>query len=165
MKFPSDIPTAVTNREAAKLADLASGGVILELGAQFGFSTIVMSETAKRVHSVDTHQGDTDAGYLNSLPAYVQNLLFYGARNVVTHVGSFDEVLPLFKAESFDGCFLDGSHDLDSVLRDTFYAMQLVKHGGWLAWHDYGRYDVEEAVNSLADLKLNVVDFLAWARI
>jgi predicted O-methyltransferase YrrM len=165
--FPNDIPTALSNAEATQLQELAAGGCILELGAQYGFSTIVLAGTARVVHSVDWHQGDSMAGHVNSRTDYFCNLNRYAGNNIVTHVGRFEDLLPLFAGGVFDGCFLDGEHDLDSVRRDSALAMPLVKPNGWFAWHDYGRPGcaVAAVVGALADShcrKLEVVDSLAW---
>jgi predicted O-methyltransferase YrrM len=162
------IPSAVTPAETAQLEELARGGLVLELGAHFGYSTIALAQAARKVHSVDWHQGDSMAGHMNSLEAYFTNLRRHSVANVVTHVGRFEDVLPLLQPHSFDGCFLDGEHDRASVERDTMLAMTLVRHGGWFAWHDYGRFEVAEVVDALLGVlrpKLQRVDFLAWLRI
>jgi glycosyltransferase involved in cell wall biosynthesis len=39
----------------------------------------------------------------------------------------------------FDGCFLDAQHDTASVEADLALALPLVRPGGWIAFHDYGR--------------------------
>ncbi|MGH7483990.1 MAG: class I SAM-dependent methyltransferase [bacterium] len=162
MKFPTDIPTAVTSKEAAKLADLAYGGTVLELGAHFGFSTIVMADVANRVHSVDWHQGDPHAGLGNSLATFLDNLDSYGVRSRVTvHMGRFEHVLPTMRTGYFDGCFFDGSHDYDSIVEDIDLAYRLVRPGGWLAFHDYGRFDVSRALENTISVPLTVIDSLA----
>jgi len=118
-EFAGAIPTALTSAEAAQLRILACDGLVLELGAQYGASTIVLAQAAHWVHSVDWHQGDSMAGHMNSLEAYFTNLRRAGVANVVSHIGRFDEVLSLFESYRFDGCFLDGEHDRASVERDT----------------------------------------------
>jgi len=159
------IPTALTAPETAQLQKLARGGTVLELGAHFGYSTIALAQVATRVHSVDWHQGDSMAGHMNSLEAYFTNLRRHGAPNVVTHVGRFEDVLPLFRDMAFDGVFIDGEHDRVSVARDTDLARRLVAPGGWLAWHDFGRFEVGAGI---ADgmgawpIDLRQVDWLAW---
>lgn len=167
-----DVQTAVTPAETMQLQELARGGVVLELGAHFGYSTIALARTARRVHSVDWHQGDSMAGHMNSLEAYFTNLRRYAVTNVVAHVGRFEDALPLFQLASFDGCFLDGEHDRASVQRDTDLALNLVRRGGWFAWHDYGRFEVADVVDGVADdlahmhpKPIHRVDFLAWVRL
>lgn len=144
---PDDVPSAVTAEEAARLATLASGGDVLELGAQYGFSTIILAQAARRVTSVDWHQGDASIAAMGGGPAdtweaYRANLARYGvAGKVDARRGRFSEVLPaLAKAGAlFDGVFLDAQHDSAAVQADLELALPLVRPGGWVAFHDYGR--------------------------
>jgi len=147
--IPDDIPTAVTGEEAAKLASLASGGDVLELGAQYGFSTVILAQAARRVTSVDWHQGDASIEAVagveecpDTWEPYLANLARYGvAAKVDARRGRFADVLPaLAKAGAlFDGCFLDAQHDAESVAADLALALPLIRPGGWVAFHDYGR--------------------------
>lgn len=144
---PDDVPSAVTSDEAARLATLASGGDVLELGAQYGFSTIILAQAARRVTSVDWHQGDASIAAMGGGPAdtweaYRANLARYGvAGKVDARRGRFSDVLPaLAKAGAlFDGVFLDAQHDAAAVQADLELALPLVRAGGWVAFHDYGR--------------------------
>jgi predicted O-methyltransferase YrrM len=166
--FPADIPTAITKREAAKLADLADGGVVLELGAHYGFSTIVLAATAAHVVSIDWHEGDNNVGSLgSSYTIYMANLVRYGvAGRVAPVVRRFEDVLPEMAAVQaspiFDGCFIDGEHEEESVRRDLSLVLPLMKPGGWLALHDYGGAYV--GVKRVADEFgiEGVIDTLAW---
>ena len=55
---PADIATSMSEMELDKLADLAQGKRVLEIGARVGASTVAMARVAESVHSVDWHQGD-----------------------------------------------------------------------------------------------------------
>jgi glycosyltransferase involved in cell wall biosynthesis len=146
---PDDIPSAVTGEEAAKLASLASGGDVLELGAQYGFSTVILGQAARRVTSVDWHQGDASiaamgGGCPDTWEPYLANLARYGvAGKVDARRGRFADVLPALARQGvlFDGVFLDAQHDTASVEADLALALPLVRPGGWVAFHDYGRSD------------------------
>ncbi|MBO0835409.1 MAG: class I SAM-dependent methyltransferase [Actinobacteria bacterium] len=152
--LPSDIPTAVKPSEADLLLQVASGGMVLECGAFYGFSTIVLAQVARRVHSVDWHRGDAHAGLVDTLPDYLENLKRYNAADrVVTHIGRFEDVLPYLRPGSFDGCFLDGQHDRASLDRDLRLIHPLIGRWGWLAVHDYGLFDVAPALE----------DFVRWS--
>jgi predicted O-methyltransferase YrrM len=162
------IPSAVTPRETTQLRSLARGGTVLELGAHFGYSTIALAQVAQIVHSVDWHQGDSMVGSMSSLEAYMGNLRRHAVTNVVTHVGRFEDVLPLFRPGQFDGVFLDGEHDAASVERDTGLMVRLVRPTGWLAWHDYGRFEVAPVVDEWAanlGREVHRVQHLAWVRV
>ena len=56
--LPEHIRTGVHPSEAFALKTMAHNKVVLEFGAQLGFSTIVMAQVARRVVSVDWHRGD-----------------------------------------------------------------------------------------------------------
>jgi len=148
--FAEDVPSAVTRDECHKLAALAEGKAVLELGAHLGRSTIALCSTARIVHSVDWHLGDIHAGHMDSLPKFIQNLAVYKLRQkVVAHVGRFADVLPLFRSGLFDLAFLDGLHQTTAVEDDTRMILPLMKPGGIIAFHDYGQrqFGVTEAVD------------------
>jgi Methyltransferase domain len=150
--LPSDIPTAVKIPEAERLQQLAAGCVVLECGAFYGFSTIVLAQVARAVHSVDWHHGDEQAGQVETLPDYLANLERYGvADRVVTHIGRFEDVLPHLRLSNFDGCFLDGQHDRASLDRDLRLVHPLIKRRSWIAVHDYGLFDVAPALHAFED--------------
>jgi predicted O-methyltransferase YrrM len=149
---PIDIPTALTASEQRCLAELARGRVVLEVGAQHGASTVAMAREAELVHSVDWHRGDPDAGEGDTLLQYWRNLHVYGVRDrVVAHVGDAVVVLPSLRPRSFAGAFLDGCHREEAVRRDIALVEPLVEPGGWLAFHDYGRFGVAPAVDELVE--------------
>lgn len=58
----------------------------------------------------------------------------------VTIVKDYSQnILPKWIAEGrkFDFCYVDGSHDAASVLRDSVLSFELLKTGGVLIWDDY----------------------------
>jgi predicted O-methyltransferase YrrM len=171
LTIPDDILTGMTAEEAAKLATLATGKDVLELGAWHGFSTVVLAQAARRVCSVDWHQGDEHAGAGDTWESYRANLARYGVTaNVDARRGRFDDVLPALAAEGvlFDGCFLDAQHDTASVEADLALALPLIRPGGFVAFHDYGRgeatghpgFGVTEAADAFG--VAGVVNHLAW---
>jgi hypothetical protein len=143
--IPPTVLTAVTGPEAEELGRLARGKTVLELGSYHGFSTIVLASVAERVYAVDWHQGDDHAGVGDSWGEFTKNLAEYpdAASRVVICRGRFEDEVPRLAAEGVrvDGAFLDGMHDEPSVSRDLALALTLVRPGGFIAWHDYGRGD------------------------
>jgi SAM-dependent methyltransferase len=126
---------------------------------------VVLARSARVVHSVDWHRGDEDAGWTDSLPVFTENLRRHGvADSVVVHVGAFDQVLSLLVPGRFDLVFVDGAHDFASVAGDVAEALRLVKPGGAMALHDWGRFEVAEAVRSVTDLPADVTDHLGVLR-
>ncbi len=135
--IPGDGPaisTSLLAEEAAALAELARGKQVLELGAGFGYSTIVMAlGGAARIHTVDLF---TTFG--TSREALEQNLAAYGVSDAVTiHQVDTSEVLGEFAKDSFDVAFVDANHEFRHEKRDVLLALNLLKPGGYLAAHDY----------------------------
>jgi predicted O-methyltransferase YrrM len=149
MTWP-EITSAVTAVESHRLAELAKGKVVLEVGSWYGYSTIVMARVAKRVHAVDWHRGDAHAGERDTLATLWANLERYAVRDrVILHVGRAQDVLPVLRPGSFDLAFLDAFHTTEAVARDAALIRPLLRRGGMLAFHDYGRFGVKEAVDAL----------------
>lgn len=163
MIYADDLPSTVTEAEARKLAELARDGMVLEMGSWYGRSTVAMASTAKRVHAVDWHHGDAQAGRAETLEPFLTALDWYEVRErVVVHIGRFEDVVPAFRANFFDFVFLDGYHEQDAVARDLKMARRVVKSGGAIACHDYGLYGVAPAVDSFGTPELT--DTLAVLR-
>ncbi|HEY3182509.1 MAG TPA: class I SAM-dependent methyltransferase [Gaiellaceae bacterium] len=163
--FAPDVASSLTEAEANLLAELARGKVALELGSWFGRSTIALASTAERVHAIDSHGGDSHTGPLSTLSSFLRNLRRYGVRDrVVVHLGDVDEVARVLAPASFDVAFVDGLHTREAVERDAQLLRPLVRDGGVIAFHDYGRYDVTEVVDALGTPE-RVVDSIAVLRV
>ena len=139
MTHPTEIPSGVSAVEADVLAELARDALVLECGSWYGFSTVVMGRTARRLYAVDWHHGDAHAGERDTLHDYMLNLARYGLTDTVqTVIGRFETVLEAFRPDYFDGAFLDGMHDAASVARDLGLVAPFVARSGcWFAIHDY----------------------------
>src|SRR4051794_29946213 len=161
--FAEEIPSAVSADECRKLAELAAGKVVLEVGSYFGRSTVAIASTASAVHSIDLHPpDDLGLGLSSTAAALVENLERYDLRHkVVLHIGFSQLILPALRRESFDLVFLDAQHEPDPVREDLQAILPLVRPEGMLAFHDYGvpgvqhhgRWDtfgVTEAVDAFA---------------
>jgi predicted O-methyltransferase YrrM len=54
-----------------------------------------------------------------------------------------------------DAVFIDGDHSKDGVEHDTLLALQCVRPGGIIIWHDYhdlGTVDVREVLNEMYEI-------------
>src|SRR5437763_12596868 len=104
--IPRNIISAVSDAEAEKLAELAEGKMVLELGSYLGFSTVVLAQRARLVHAVDWHQGDQHIGGQDTAAEFRENLRWNGLQEkVILHVGRFEDVVPAFRDHYFEFCF------------------------------------------------------------
>jgi predicted O-methyltransferase YrrM len=127
-----------------------------------GFSTIVMARPADLVVAVDHHRGDPDAGFGNTLPAFLENLQRYEVADcVIPLIADMEIAVPLLPDAYFGLVFLDASHDRLSVARDIAVCWPKLAPGGVFAFHDYGRFEVAGPVDALG-YKMTIVDSLAW---
>jgi len=145
------IDSTITADEAWRLKELAAGALVVEVGSWRGFSTVCMAQVAAFVHAVDHHLGDEQAGYDESLSYLMEALDVYDVRSkVVVHVGSSEDVLPVLPADYFDLAFHDSFHEAEAVRRDVALLRRVVRVGGFIAFHDYGLFDVKEVVDENA---------------
>jgi len=116
----TDLPDGwLSAADVKELARLAKSQTVLELGAYKGRSTVVLSEHAKYVISVDRHQGvnypeDTFTDYL---------LAVRELPNVAIVVARFEDFVPYIW--NMEMVFIDGDHDYNSVKRDIQLALDL----------------------------------------
>lgn len=126
------IYTSLTDAEAQELVRLSAGKWVLEVGAAYGYSTVLLAENAKHVDSVDPHETH------QSLDSLRSNLREYGiARRVEVHIGFSSEVLPKLRAATYDLVFIDGDHTAPGVAHDLEHALRLAAPEGVLAFHDW----------------------------
>lgn len=157
MYLPKHIPSALSDKEASVLYATCMGAKVLEIGSLFGYSTIIMAQSARVVFSVDPHEGYPEADPKSTLMEYCKNISSYKnivpiiakAENVVHHLGNFDVA------------FIDamGTYDCTKQLLD------LVKYIPTVLVHDYGHgvwNGATRAVNEICVPK--VVDTLAIIR-
>lgn len=155
----------MSEAETAELERLAAGGLVLELGAQFGHSAVHMAHTARRVVSVDWHGGDPRSGFRDTLPAYWENVRELAqAGRILPLVGRVEQALPLLRPRSFDLAFVDAGHDDWEVERDIQLSLPLLRPGGSLALHDWGWFGVSRGARRVLPPPGRVVHKLAvWA--
>jgi predicted O-methyltransferase YrrM len=160
------IRTAILADEAAALRELARGEVVLELGSQYGFSTVLMAAVAERVHAVDWHRGDDAVGHRESLSVLWDNLERFGVRDdVVLHVGANADVLGMMAPGSFGFAFHDSGHEEASVRADVAMMLPLMRPGSLIAFHDFGRYGVAAAVKATGLERVSLTSTLAVVRV
>lgn len=161
------IPTAVTPAELAALRELAADGIVLEIGSQFGASTVAMARAARLVVAVDWHRGDALAGDWDTLDDYFAALDRERVRDrVLSLVGRTEDALPLLRRRSFDFAFVDGAKDRQSLEFDASTTLELVRAGGKVAFHDFGRVaTVAEVIEDLRYEPTVACDTLAVVKV
>lgn len=166
--FAGEIVSAVVLEEIEKLGSLAEGKIVLELGAEWGRSTVALASVARMVYSVDCHLGAHRGG--DTLDTFWKNIQRYNLREkVIPIVGFGKDIEPFLKDGAFDIFFLDADHGYDAVKRDTEMFSRMVAPGGWMAFHDYGLpyFGVTQAVDEFANrigAKVEVTRTLAVLR-
>lgn len=150
--------TSLTAREGTELARLAQGKRVLEIGAAFGYSTVVMGMGgAEEVYSVDPHE--THA----SLPELSANIRRFGLEGrVMVCVGTSQSVREVRRPDGgkviperyFGMVFIDGDHTFEGVTHDLLWAREAVKpFGAVITCHDYGEATcpgVKQAIDEMA---------------
>jgi predicted O-methyltransferase YrrM len=148
-----NIKTAMTQAEAEALYELASGKVVLEVGSLLGFSTVVMAQSALEVHTIDPHRGYPADNPRPTLVPFFANLGQYGVLDkVVSHVGTYQQVLTMFKEGVFDFAFVDLSMTVDETKGAIVLAGFALRREGTLAVHDYGHPTWPAATTAVDDL-------------
>lgn len=151
--FAQDIVSAVSAEECAELSRLAEGALVIELGSDYGRSTIALASTASVVFAVDWHKGDGHAGWRDTAPDFITNITRYHVRNkIVAMIGEASLALTRLALGVFDLAFLDGFHEEATVERDIDLIWPLLKPGGVFAFHDYTvpHFGVKAAVDRFA---------------
>jgi predicted O-methyltransferase YrrM len=129
------IRTSLTEAEAARLASLARGTRVLEVGSAYGFSAITMAlGGALHVTSVDPHSWCQPP----TLPIMQFNLTEHGVEDrVELRQETFFTAAPELPEDHYGLIFLDGDHSYETVKFDFVNAKRLLHSGGVIACHDY----------------------------
>jgi hypothetical protein len=120
------------------------------IGDMLFLLNLAKGRKAKRILEVGTYRARTTyAFYLNCAEAEIisydiQKLnskyrdLLVGQSRVSLRLESFQEAEGKLKEEKpYDLIFIDGSHRLEDVVRDSLLAFQIVSAEGIIIWHDY----------------------------
>ncbi len=176
--------TSLTEREASLLRDLAVERRVIEVGAAFGFSTLLLASVAVRVWSIDPHnappatrgnynferQEDMDRYAAGTLPILTANLASAKLEDRVHVIRELSQrYLPTFAAKEADFAFIDGDHGLAAATEDLHQCERIIGKGGMIAVHDYQEAlnpEVKPAVDGwLAGRPMQLVDTLAVVQI
>lgn len=130
--FGPQIETSLTTVEATELTHLAHRRNVLEIGAAYGYSTVLMARAAAHVLSIDPHIVH------GSLDIHSGNMETYRVEDRVGRlVGPSRAMLPPLSSRQFHFIFVDGDHTAEGVEFDLAQSLRLVKTGGHIAFHDW----------------------------
>ena len=158
------IPTSLTADERNELTRLAKDATVIEIGSQFGASTITLARAARIVYAVDHHRGDPVSGEWDTLGDFMAEIDSYGVRDrVVPLVGRSEQIVGVLAPARFDLVFVDsGKETAAEVSAQASEARTLARPGGVIAFHDYGRFPViDEALLRELGPPARVIDTLA----
>ena len=144
--FPRDIPGWLTEAEGNELSRISAGKDVLEIGSYCGKSSICIAQTAKSLVCVDYWDGRATAVPVNTLDNFTKNIHDYEVDHKITTAHPDDR----FPAKSFDIAFIDGDHSREAVLADIDKALDSLKPGGLIAFHDY-QSEIDPGVTSAVD--------------
>jgi predicted O-methyltransferase YrrM len=145
------VNTSLTSTEGEMLRELARGRHVLEIGSAYGYSAIVMAQTAESVTAVDPHEGY--GAMPGSLDIMRGHLIDYDAWANVTvwQTVSSDALATLaLDGRAFGLVFIDGDHRASAVRADVAGALELLADGGVLAVHDFGEISCPDVTKVLA---------------
>lgn len=166
--FPAEIRGWLLPSEGKRLAELAAGKRVLEIGSYCGLSTVCIGRTAKHVTALDYFDGRGTPEPRDTLGEFTKNLSRYGIADKVEIESDPSSYFPV--ADSKDLVFIDGAHDYESVVDDIAIARESLAPGGLIVLHDYkhpSHPGVTEAVDELLDeggALISIHDTLAVVR-
>lgn len=143
--FPHDIKGWLTVEEGRKLADLAAGKRVLEIGSFCGRSTVCMARVAEHVTAVDFFNAVAVPFYGDYSDDFDRSMARHGVTEKVTKCRPESEI-----SGEFDFAFIDGAHDYESVRKDIEKALAVLTPDGLIAFHDY-RGGVDPGVDKAVD--------------
>lgn len=144
--FPYDILGWLLPEEGAKLAELATGKRVLEIGSFCGLSTVCMARTAEHVTAIDYFDGRGTSVRGDCRPLFDESLRRHGVTDKVTACHPEAE-LPF---DEYDLVFIDGAHDVGSVRADIKRALSVVASDGLVVFHDYS-IGIDKGVDAAVD--------------
>ncbi len=166
--FPSEIKSAVTEVEVNKLAELAQSRRVLELGTDFGRSTITMAQTARLVVTIDHCLASPFGPYPHTAIELLKNVARYDLqKKIIPIVGWGDEVGRILRSASFDMLFIDGHHTADSLSLDLRTLTHTLRENHVIAFHDYDESqfpDYKKEIDKRYKISC-VVGTVAWVEV
>lgn len=130
---------------------LPQGGIFIEVGTYHGVTVAYLADNRldSLFISIDPFPGWEGIDRLRNCAGSLEYWERNRRKNTRLLVGTLQDAEILFKPGIADIVFVDGNHLYDPVLADLRISQILVKPGGKILVHDYGRKhqeDIERAV-------------------
>jgi predicted O-methyltransferase YrrM len=116
---------------------------IIEIGTRYARTTVNLAKfcaTDGHVFSVDMDQKQHEL-YNSFIEPYKNKITFIEENTLTVDWGKYSQL------KDADMILIDGCHDYNGVLRDTNAALNFIKKGGFIFWHDFvdgNKHDPEE---------------------
>jgi len=136
-------------------------GTIVEVGSYCGRSTTVLGCAVKnaqrgKVFAIDPHEGVVSGVTTSEFSGSAQTELFKRNMDAL----GLDVLVTLIKQKSTEVSwvspialiFIDGLHDMANVSADYKHFIDHVEKGGFVAFHDYGKWDYPDVSVLVDDL-------------
>lgn len=121
---------------AVKLVQHMKPETIVELGVDYGFSTIALAlPNIGTVYGVDWFKGDAHAGYRDTRAEVEQEIEKIGVKNIVLITADFSELAKTWD-KKIDILHIDGYHTYDAVKQNFNDWIGFVKEDGVVLMHD-----------------------------
>lgn len=141
--------------ELERLADLACGRDVLEVGSFRGLSAWGMAASARSLVCVDTFSansaGQDQQATLTTLDDFRRSVARYS--NVDVYVGTSEAAADSWPGErEYDLVFLDAMHTYPDVKADSLRWWPRLRAGGVFAFHDYGHGDFPGVLQAVDEM-------------
>ncbi|MGH8048810.1 MAG: O-methyltransferase [Chthoniobacterales bacterium] len=136
---------------------------VLEVGTSYGESALLFALNSPDEASIVTLDIQTDNPTVG--------MRFRGtaaSKKIKPVCSTLTDLLPTLEPKSFDLIFIDGDHSHAGVMADTMAAIQLVRPGGVICWHDYSfmfRDDVVRALDEVHSMGILNIQKIAYTNV
>lgn len=138
------------------LMSLSENSRIVEIGIQFGRSTMISAFVAKDHNLSLTAMDNWSDGYGVEAKAHVENWM--QRYDLKFNLWSADSSLCYdYYKDTIDLLFIDGNHNFEGVMNDCIHWIPKVKFNGFIAFHDFGRDSLPSVYQAVENYMTNPV--------
>lgn len=117
-----------------------------------GLGNMLFNSRSKKIYCVDPFQSNTNVIYNNGyFDEFMRNISFATLEGDVIPIKKFSYEAKGDVPDKIAGLFIDGDHSFEGVKKDIEDFSPKVVEGGYIAFHDYGRFGVTQAVDEFIE--------------